>query len=176
MSEPLVTQAQLEGVLRRLRALEARVGRTEVRESPEYETDSFTPTLVGLGATPGTFTYTAQGGEYTVIGNRCFFNGRLAISAITVAPTAASGVVIQGLPFAGVAGAHLIAGGATMILWQTNLSTAHTQIAGQLNNGSAAIALIKSGDNLGGAAVIGSDIAIVGLLVEFRFEGQYRVA
>lgn len=72
MSEPLVTQRELEGLLRRLRALETRLGQVEVRESPGYATGVYTPTYLG-GSTPGTTTYSVQQGSYTRIGNVVFF-------------------------------------------------------------------------------------------------------
>lgn len=175
MSEPLVTQAQLEGLLRRLRAIEERVGRTEVQERGYYEAGSFTPTLVG-STTPGTFTYTAGVNlvEWTRDGNRVLFNGRLSISAITVAPV--GNMSIDGWPFAAVADATLVVAGAADVAWQTNLATAHTQLSGQFSNGSSGMLLIKSGDALTRGPVQGGDIAIVGALAEFRFGGGYRVA
>lgn len=47
----------------------------------------WTPAFFGDGGTPGTFTYTAQVGRYTRLGNLCILQGIVAISAITVAPT-----------------------------------------------------------------------------------------
>ena len=175
MNEALVTQTQLEGLLRRLRDLEARLGRTEVQERGYYAISSFTPTLVG-STTPGTFTYTAGVNivEWTRIGNRVLFNGRVSISAITVAPV--GNMAISGWPFAAVADATMVVAGAADVAWQTNLATAHTQLSGQFSNGTSDMLLIKSGDNLARGPVQGGDIAIVGALMEFRFGGQYRVA
>ncbi len=82
MSEPLVTQEQLEGLLRRMRALEERVGRTEVRESPIYETGTWLPTYTGA-TTPGTTAYTFQVGAYTRIGNVVIATGLVGWSAAT---------------------------------------------------------------------------------------------
>lgn len=81
MSEPLVTQAQLEGLLRRLRDLEQRLGRTETRERPGVSS-AYTPTYLG-GTTLGATTYTAQGGNYTRVGNVVVVQGRVTWTAAT---------------------------------------------------------------------------------------------
>jgi hypothetical protein len=59
------------------------------------ETGTWTPVFAGSG-TAGSFTYTAQVGHYTKIGNVVVAQFRIAISAISVA--AAGYLYIQGLP------------------------------------------------------------------------------
>ena len=59
------------------------------------ETGTWTPVFAGSG-TAGSFTYTAQTGHYTKIGNVVVAQFRVAISAISVA--AAGYLYIQGLP------------------------------------------------------------------------------
>ena len=59
------------------------------------ETGTWTPVFAGSG-TAGSFTYTAQTGHYTKIGNVVVAQYRVAISAISVA--AAGYLYIQGLP------------------------------------------------------------------------------
>lgn len=142
------------------------------KETPIYSTGSFVPTWVGSGVA-GTFTYTANSTlvEWTRIGNRLFYNGRIVISAITVAPT--GNLQIAGWPFAGVADANMaIAGGGTGIFWSMNVAAGYTQVELQASNGSSLIVLTKNGDNIAPAAVAGGEL----LVGDFRFEGQYRVA
>jgi hypothetical protein len=138
-----------------------------------FETGSFTPTLVGSG-TAGTFTYTANANlvEWSRIGNRVFFNGRVNISAIGVAPV--GNMSINGWPFAAVADTNMaIAGGAAMIIWVANIVAGYTEVAGQFANGSSAMTLTESGDNLGVATLQGGEIIATS---QFRFHGHYRVA
>jgi hypothetical protein len=174
MTEPLVTQAHLEGLLRRLRALEARVGRTEVRERGDYGFGSFAPTLVGAG-TPGTFTYGVGNlVEWTRIGNRLFFNGRVVISATTVAPTLA--LTIRIWPYAGVADANMAIAGIGAVEWSAiNLPANYWSVAIQFANGSANANLVRSGTNNVQAAVVGADLGAGGVY-DVRVGGSYRVA
>ena len=60
-----------------------------------YETGTWTPVFAGSG-TAGSFTYTAQTGHYTKIGNVVVAQFRVAISAVGTA--AAGYLYIQGLP------------------------------------------------------------------------------
>jgi hypothetical protein len=166
-------QHNFANLAERLAKAERRIQQLETQDGG-YIAGTWTPVFAGT-TTPGSFTYSVQGGEYTVMGNRCFFNGRVAISAIGVAPVGV--ITITGLPFAGVAGAQAIAGGATMILWVMNISAAgYTQVEGQLGNGSSAMTLVKSGDGVGGASVVAADFVLVGANLEFRFFGSYRIA
>jgi hypothetical protein len=139
----------------------------------QQEQGTFTPTLVGSG-TAGTFTYVANANlvEWTRVGNRLFFNGRVQISAIAVAPTL--NMSINGWPYAGVADTNMaIAGGASMIVWQANIAAGYTQVAGQFANGSSSMLLVESGDNVGLAVMQGGEIITT---TQFRFEGSYRIA
>lgn len=161
------------------RDMARRLEQTQVKEVPGgipgftsfYETGSFVPTWRGT-TIAGTFTYTAASClvEWSRIGNRLFFNGRIVISAITVAPT---GVLqIDGWP-AGVADASMaIAGGGTMIQWQLNVAAGYTDVNLQMANTDTRLTVLRSGDNVAPAAVAGGEL-IVG---DCRFEGQYRVA
>lgn len=69
MTERLATERDLEGILRRLGALEQWRDRNKV-EVPLYATSTYTPTYFG-GTTPGTTTYSVGGqvGGYARIGN-----------------------------------------------------------------------------------------------------------
>lgn len=95
MSDRLVTERELEGILRRLNALETRLER-EKSEVPIVQIGTWTPDLSGT-TTPGTFTYNVRAGTYTRNGNRILFEG--SINAAT-RPVAATGfAIITGLPF-----------------------------------------------------------------------------
>lgn len=157
-----------------------RLEQTQVVERPGgisgqvgfFATGSFVPVWVG-STIAGTFTYTTNATlvEWSRMGNRVEFNGRIVITAIGVAPT---GVLqITGWPFAGVADANMvIAGGAAMIEWQLNVAAGYTDVNGQFTNGSSVMTLVRSGDNLAPASVLGGEL-IVG---DCRFFGSYRMA
>lgn len=157
-----------------------RLEQTQVKEVPGgipgfnsfYETGTFTPTWRGT-TIAGTFTYTAASClvEWSRIGNRLLFNGRIVISVITVAPT---GVLqIDGWPYAGVADASMaIAGGGTLIAWALNVAAGYTDANLQIVNADTRMSLLRSGDNVAISTVQGGEL-IVG---DCRFEGQYRVA
>lgn len=157
-----------------------RLEQTQVKEVPGgitgftsfYEAGSFVPAWRGT-TIAGTFTYTTAAClvEWSRIGNRLFFNGRIVISAISVAPT---GVLqIDGWPYAGVADASMaIAGGGTMIFWALNVAAGYTDASLQMANTDSRMSVVRSGDNVGPASVAGGEL-IVG---DCRFEGHYRVA
>lgn len=136
-----------------------------------YASGSFVPTWVG-STIAGTFTYTAAAClvEWTRIGNRLLFNGRIVISAITVAPT--GNLQIAGWPFAAVADASMaIAGGGTMLLWAINTAAGYTDVNLNILNTLSTMNVVRSGDNVAPGNVAGGEL-IVG---DCRFEGQYRV-
>lgn len=87
-------------VVRKLNDLEQRLRNLERMELGTSGT--FTPVLLGTG-TAGTFTYSAQLGTYTQIGDRVCIDIRIGISAVAVAAT--GNLRISGLPF--VASANL---------------------------------------------------------------------
>lgn len=136
-----------------------------------YASGSFVPTWVG-STIAGTFTYTAAAClvEWTRIGNRLLFNGRIVISAISVAPT--GNLTIAGWPFAAVADASMaIAGGGAMLLWAINTAAGYTDVSLNILNTLSTMNVVRSGDNVAPGNVAGGEL-IVG---DCRFEGQYRV-
>jgi hypothetical protein len=137
-----------------------------------YETGSFVPTWVGT-TIAGTFTYVGASCivEWSRIGNRLFYNGRIEISAIGVAPT--GNLTLAGWPYPAVSNAGmLIAGGGAFIVWALNLAAGYTYTALQAVNGSSVLGVVRSGDNVAPAVVLGGEL-IVG---NCWFEGHYRVA
>jgi len=156
-----------------------RLKQTETREVPGnvpgftsfYDTGNFVPTWVGT-TIAGTFTYTANTSvvEWSRIGNRLFYNGRIAIDAITVAPT--GNLTIAGWPYPGVSNATMsIAGGGAMIVWTLNIAATYTYVALQATNGSSALGVVRSGDNVAPATVLGGELIAGGCW----FEGNYRI-
>ena len=135
----------------------------------------WTPVLAG-GTIAGIFTYDAvTTGEYTRIGNRVLFNGRVRITAVTTAPTGA--LRITGLPLAGVAGASAIAGGTNFSLWHgITLTAGRTQLGGRILDTVTSIQFIESGSGVQGLGVLGTAFALIGGVADFQFDGSYRVA
>lgn len=139
---------------------------------PQMDQGIFTPTFAGT-TIAGSYTYTTNLClvEWSRIGNRLLFNGRIVISAIGVAPTGT--LTIAGFPYAAVSDATMaIAGGATMLFWAANVAAGYTQVEGQMSNGEAFLRIVRSGDNLAPGSVAGGEL-IVG---DWRFAGQYRIA
>lgn len=65
----------------------------------DYAATTFTPVIQGM-TTNGTGTYTTQHGDYTVIGDRCFFN----ITLVWTAHTGTGNMKVEGLPFTSKSG------------------------------------------------------------------------
>lgn len=172
---PLVTQAELEGLLRRLSALERRVARTEVVEKPLYAIGTWTPAFTGSG-TAGTFTYdtTNTGGSYTRLGSRVQIDGRLRITAITVAPT--NELRITGLPFAGTAAGNGIAGFGWMTLnTGITLTAGKTWLAIRVPASQSYFQIVENGSGVAAALIQGAALALIAGAADFQFSGQYRI-
>lgn len=166
-----MTLADLE-TERRLRELEALVERLTREDVLLHDSGSFVPEWAGTG-TAGTFTYNTDATlvEWERIGNRLFYNGRIVITAISVAPVGI--LTITGWPNAGVADADMaVAGGGAMIAWALNVAAGYTDVNLQFTNASSAPNLVRSGDNVAIANVQGGEL-IVG---DCRFAGSYRIA
>jgi len=67
----------------------------------DYEEGTWTPEYAPETGAFTSVTYLDQGGSYTKIGNRVFFQGRIRTSSITVG-TASGDVRISGLPFTSI--------------------------------------------------------------------------
>lgn len=161
-------------LLQRLHELERRIGQVEVKEKPgAYGT--WTPALAGV-TTPGTFTYTTQAGNYTRLGNRLFFNGRIITSAITVAPVGL--MTITGLPIVAEATG---AGGAMgvcnfVFLTGFNVAAGYTQLAGLIVTAESRIQIYKSGDAVATVGVTGAETpGIPAGTIDLIFSGHYQI-
>lgn len=113
-----------------------------------YVEGSFTPAIVGT-TTAGVGTYSAQSGRYTRLGNRCFFNLRVAWSA----HTGTGGLTVGGLPFTSNAGSS----SESTVPWFPNsafmpptnvllIAIASTQITAWLTSGGARQNMTTAGD------------------------------
>lgn len=140
MSDARVTQGQLEALLRRVRSLEQRLGRTEVRESPGMPA-TYVPTYTGR-TTPGATTYTAQDGAYVRIGNAVLFRGRIIWTAAT-----GTGQAQISLPFtaAGVRGA--------IAIWTNAVTFANSAPQGRIIPGDAVFLMDSPLTNAGSANI-----------------------
>lgn len=161
---------------KQLRALTRRVTNLETKPGPLYVTGSFIPTLVG-STIAGSFTYVAGVSvvEWTLNGDRLSFQGRIRISAISVAPT--GGLTVNGWPYAGMSDATMaVAGGGNVLFWHGfTFAAAYTQVGMQFNNGLSNGILVKSGSGLTALQIPGNEMGLIGGVFDIRFEGQYRV-
>lgn len=138
-----------------------------------YASGTFTPTLFGSG-TAGTFTYDTANTEavYTRIGNEVFVEGRVIISATSVAPT--GNVSIGGLPFTSAAATNSgnIAGVLHTVWSGINLQAGYTYVAGVVVGSVTSAFLYECGDNVARVIVQGGEMGTFDIF----FSGHYRVA
>lgn len=177
MSERLVTERELSGVLRRLTELEQRLGRVEVTEVPIVQAGTWTPALFGDG-TAGSFTYdlTNTGGEYTRDADRVDFNGRVRITAITVAPTGNMYITLPSVYTVATVAYTAGVGGSPLIQCRgVTMSAGHTWISGYLISAQARLYLNENGSAVAPANIQGTQIALVGGSLDFIFAGHYRI-
>lgn len=157
--------------LRRIEKIERILERLQTVEGGARE-GTFVPTLFG-GTTPGTFTYDATNTEaqYTRTADRILFNGRIIITATSVAPV--GNLSIGVLPFA--AGANgfngNILGGAAITPSLVNMAAGYTQVHGVITGGATSILLYETGDNVNRAIVQGGEI---GATFDVFFWGMYK--
>lgn len=153
-----------------------RLEQTQVVERPGasgqntfYEIGVWTPAFTGT-TIAGTFTYGAQTGVYTRIGNQVFMHAFIAISAIAVAPT--GNMSITGLPFtaASVGMDFSITFG---YLHNINVSAAIIQLTGFVQLATARILLMESFDNAAAAQYPAANFTNAGAAIELS--GVYQV-
>lgn len=151
----------LRSILARLSLLETRVDRGASVDFPYIDTNTWTPNFQG-STIAGTFTYTAQYGVYTQLNNWVVAYFRLAISAITVAPT--GNLQVGGLPVTssadnGVGGIFSI-GLSSLITLTAN----YTMIGGYIQGGTKNVVIQQYGSNVANAAVPAANLAATGQL------------
>lgn len=160
-------ERRIEQILRRLDAIEA-------RSQINYVTDTWVPKLIGLTAA-GTLTYDATNthANWTRMGNRVEFQGRIRFTAIPVAPVGT--MVITGLPYTAATTGFNMAGGASFPVWTVDLPAGFTFVSGFVPDSGTNLQLQRNGDNVASAAVAGAEIVLVAGAANFFFEGQYQV-
>lgn len=139
------------------------------------DSGTWTPVLQGSGIA-GTFTYDATntGGEYTRLGNRVLFQGRVRITAITVNPTL--NLTITGLPITAGSPSFGRAGDGAFGSWQGfTLPAGYTQVGLLIVGGTTACTIQRMGSAVAQATMQGADVALVGGVANFDFYGEYRV-
>lgn len=159
------------------RDIARRLEQTQVIERPGasgqstfYASGTWTPTFAGLTGA-GSYTYVAQNGFYTRVGNICHIYGRIGISAITVAPT--GGMVILTLPFV----SSSVVGSRGAVSWgyvsNLNLSAGAWGVTGNIDPGESGIRLNENFDNLPSAAFPAAQFSNAN--VDITFFGSYPV-
>lgn len=167
-----MSDEQLGAIMRRLALIERELRRPRA-EAIDSAVGVFTPGLAGSG-TPGTFTYDTANTEavYTRLRNEIFIEGRVIVTATSVAPT--GNVAITGLPFTS-AGAVLsgnIAGGFVIVWSGINLQAGYGYVAGVVTGSATDITLYECGDNVARVNVQGVEMAAAW---DLFFVGRYRV-
>lgn len=154
------------GYERRLQALERRA--REIGYGVPNTAASWTPNFGGSG-TPGTFTYGAQSGRYVRVGDLCFIEGIVQITAITVAPT--GNMRIWGMPFTAVA---INSGISFVYISNFNYTAAALQVTGVIQVGNSYADLYESFDNAGAVAVPAANFTNASC--NMQFFGMYQIA
>lgn len=164
-------------MIRELRRNDERLRLTEVKEvsggipgfTSFYAQGTWTPAFSGT-LTLGSYTYAAQQGFYTRIGNIVHVYGRIAISAIAVAPTGV--MVIFNLPF--TCSATTGAFGAVSWGYVSNLNlTAAAYLTGLINTGESQIRLEENFDNGASGGLPAGNFTNTGC--DITFFGSYPV-
>jgi hypothetical protein len=166
----------MDDLHRKIQSMNRRIGQVEPKAPGLYEEGTWNPTLVGSG-TAGTFTYLGQtAGTYTRIGNRIFIAGRVAISAVTVAPT--GNLSIHGLPYAAATVTAGTPGGAHFPYWSLiNIGGgAKVYLGGWIQNAATQIDLVVSASGGAGAVFLTGATAGIAANSDLLITGEYQAA
>lgn len=138
-----------------------------------YVSGTWTPALTGT-TIAGTFTYTAQAGTYTRIGDRVLLTARISISAIAVAPT--GNLTITGLPItANATGVVSTSGNADFTDFTgITFGAGYTRLGGRITPSTTVISLTESGSNIQAIFLPAGALVLVGGAAEFIITGQYQ--
>lgn len=109
-----------------------------------YEEGTFTPSFSGTSIS-GVFTYSAQAGFYTRIGNQVIIHARLSISAIGTNPTGL--MELRNLPFALANTTNLRCGVYFTLISNFNYTANALDLGGYIIPGEDKIHLTESFDN-----------------------------
>jgi hypothetical protein len=159
MTDRLVTDREIEGLLRRLKRIEDRLDRG-MPEVPTYATGTWTPTYVG-GTTAGVTTYAQQVGNYTRKGNEITATGYVNWTAAT-----GTGQARLSLPFTSAAGSFRY---VPVSIWVYNVTFAHGTPQGLLFPSTAYVTLWSPRTNNTSVQV---DVEAAG---EIAFQATYQI-
>lgn len=133
----------------------------------DYQQGTFTPTIAGA-TTAGAQTYAVQTGSYTKIGNRVFFNLRVALSAKDAAT--AGNVEIRGLPYTASAASN---SHAAVTLDEVKQITYTAALTGRIEPGRTAINLVDTNGSASNPAYLGA--AGIAATTAVNLSGHYFV-
>ena len=131
---------------------------------------TWSPAFVGTGVA-GTFTYTVQQGYYTLIGDRMFINGRIAISAIAVNPTGSMQITGQPGQASADANSYNVIDFITSSL---DFDAGFTFAKGEIDPGGTTIFIAECGDNASYAILQGGTFDN-NPAVDIIFSGSYKI-
>lgn len=167
-------------MMQALRAIDQRLGLTEVRERPSSLTTTFstvsdkgtwTPVFQGT-TTAGVFTYGTRAATWTRAFNQLFVHGRISISAITTPPVGT--MQIAGLPVAAENVAGLFYAIDLGTISNFNYTAAALDLTGRIAAGAQVIDLVESFDNA--AAVLVPAANFTNAACTLTFSGFYQLA
>ena len=130
-----------------------------------FEEGSETATLEGT-TTDGDYSYSSQDLDWRRFGDLCFFQIRIAVSAIN---TAATGNMVIPMPFVAAAGTQ--AGGA-LSNWRWDLTNADAKPTWHINAGENQIRLLECRDNAAPAAMVPGGVLTN---TSLTISGQYLI-
>lgn len=135
--------------------------------------DTFTPGIAGSG-TAGTFTIDATNthGQYTRVGDRIYLNGRLNVTATSVAAT--GNLSLTGLPFTSGANSNNgnILGLLQISFTGINLQAGYANVDGVIVGSTTSVLLYETGDDVARTIVQGGEL---GTAFDLWFSGMYKV-
>jgi len=139
--------------------------------TPTYEElKLWTPAFAG-STTAGVFTYVAQTGHYTRMGNVCFILGMIQISAISTPPV--GDMRITGLPITAATLTNVNPHIGFSFISQVNLTAGTIDVSGLINPTDTIIRIMEAFDNAAGDDMPASNFT--NAAARMHFSGFYFV-
>lgn len=129
-----------DDLVRRIRRVGNRLGRTEAKAGPLYLEGTYTPTYIG-SVTPGTTTYTTQSGWWTRIGRVVIVSADITWTAVT----GTGNVRLGGLPYTPTTGMRF-----AFPVHTINVTFANGSVQGALTGGTTEAQLLSPATNAAG--------------------------
>jgi len=133
-----------------------------------YKEGTWTPTLIGL-AVNGTHTYSVQVGRYTRIGNRCFIDAAIQLTAWDGSATGQVG--LSGLPFTVLNSTNYLATMA-VAFGGINLNTGYGVLGAMATTNTTRIDFVECGDNVAAGPIL---VAAMSNSSMVRLSGSYEI-